>query len=192
MEGTSMFFDGLQPLFRILVVGTLGYLGLVVLLRVSGKRTLSKWNAFDFVVTVAFGSALATLLLSADTNLAEGLFALALLILLQGAITFLASRSRHVQSLVKAQPALLLYRGETIDAALRRERVTAAEVQAAVRANGQAALEDVEAVVLETDGSFSVIASSDGGSDSALEGVDGYEEAARRQGDAAGGRSTPG
>lgn len=181
-----MLFDGLEPLIRTLIVGTLGYLGLIVLLRVSGKRTLSKWNAFDFVVTVAFGSTLATLLLSPDTSLAGGLFALALLIVLQAVITFLSSRSRRFHRLVKARPTLLLYRGRPIEEALRRERVTATEVHAAVRANGHAALEEIEAVVLETDGSFSVMASVGGDSDTALEGVEGYEEAARRHGSAEG------
>lgn len=187
-----MLFDGLQPLIRTLIVGTLGYLGLVVLLRVSGKRTLSKWNAFDFVVTVAFGSTLATLLLSRDTTLADGLFALALLIVLQALITFLSSRSRRFHRLIKASPTLLLYRGQPLEEALRRERVTEAEVHAAVRSNGHAAIEEVEAVVLETDGSFSVMASVDGDSDTALEGVEGYEEAARRQGSAEGGPIAPG
>ena len=48
-----MFFSSWQGLLRVLVVGALAYLLLVVLLRVSGKRTLAKMNAFDLVVTVA-------------------------------------------------------------------------------------------------------------------------------------------
>lgn len=53
-----MFFDGWSDLLRILVVGSLAYAGLVGFLRVSGKRTLAKMNAFDLVVTVALGSTL--------------------------------------------------------------------------------------------------------------------------------------
>lgn len=176
-----MLFDGLQPLVRTLVVGTLAYLGLVVLLRVSGKRTLSKWNAFDFVVTVAFGSMLATILLSRDTSLATGLLALALLVTLQAAITFLSTRWRGFQRFVKARPTLLLYRGRIDEAAIRRQRVTREEIHAAVRANGHAAVEDVEAVVLETDGSFSVMGSIEGRTDTALEGVEGYDGAEARR-----------
>jgi uncharacterized membrane protein YcaP (DUF421 family) len=62
-------------------------------LRVSGKRTLSKWNAFDFVVTIALGSILATVLLSKDVRLAEGLTACALLVGLQFLNTWIAVRS---------------------------------------------------------------------------------------------------
>ena len=75
-----MFFDSGTVLVRTVVVGTLASLALVALLRLAGKRTLSKWNAFDLVVTVAFGSTLATALLSKDTSLAQGVVAFALLV----------------------------------------------------------------------------------------------------------------
>lgn len=60
------------------MVGTSAYFALLLMLRASGTRTLSKMNAFDFVVTVAFGSTLATVMLSEDVALAEGGLALAL------------------------------------------------------------------------------------------------------------------
>jgi uncharacterized membrane protein YcaP (DUF421 family) len=78
-----MLFDSWTGLGRVLIVGTLAYAALVLLLRISGKRTLTKLNAFDLIVTVALGSTLATVLLSSSVALAEGVAALALLILLQ-------------------------------------------------------------------------------------------------------------
>jgi uncharacterized membrane protein YcaP (DUF421 family) len=75
-----MLFDSWAGLGRVLVVGTLAYVALVLLLRISGKRTLTKLNAFDLVVTVALGSTLATVLLSKSVALAEGALALCLLI----------------------------------------------------------------------------------------------------------------
>ena len=75
-----MFFDNWSDLLRVVVVGTLAYASLVVLLRISGKRTLSKMNAFDLVVTVALGSTLATVLLTKDVALVEGMLAFALLV----------------------------------------------------------------------------------------------------------------
>ncbi|MBL6458440.1 DUF421 domain-containing protein [Belnapia sp. T6] len=152
-----MFFDNWTGLLRVVVVGILAYTALVLLLRVTGKRTLSKMNAFDLIVTVALGSTLATVLLSKDVALAEGITAFALLVLLQYAITWLSVRSDRVRSFVKAEPCLLLSDGRFLHAAMRRERVTEDEVQAAARAQGIASLDDVAAAVLETDGSFSVI-----------------------------------
>lgn len=153
----QMLFDGWTGPLRTLVVGVLAYVALVALLRVSGKRTLGKWNAFDLVVTVAFGSTLSTALLSRDTSLVQVVCAFAVLVGLQFTVTWLSVRSRRVGEAVKSTPALLLHRGVFLDAALRRERVTEGEVRAAIRASGIAAVEDVHAAVLETDGTISVI-----------------------------------
>lgn len=152
-----MFFDSWSGLARVLVVGVLAYAGLVLLLRASGKRTLAKMSAFDLVVTVALGSTLATIILTEDVALFEGLLAFATLIALQFIVAWLSVRSATVTGLVKAEPALLARRGDLLHSAMRRERVTEGEIQAAVRAGGLATLEDAEAVILETDGSFSVV-----------------------------------
>lgn len=166
-----MFFDDWPGLLRVLVVGTLAYAALVLALRISGKRTLSKMNAFDLVVTVALGSTLATVLLSQSVALAEGVLAFLLLIGLQYAVAWLSVRFPSFQALVKAEPRLLFHGGRMLQAALRNERVAREEVMAAVRAAGYDSLEQVEAVILETDGTFSVIARRADGGASALANV---------------------
>lgn len=168
-----MFFNGWDSLLRTLVVGVLAYVTLIVFLRVSGKRTLSKMNAFDLVVTVALGSTLATVLLTKDIALAEGALAFALLIGLQFVVTWSSVRARWVRQLVTGEPLMLLYRGEFLAAAMRRARVTEEEVWAAVRSAGLASLGGAEAVVLETDGSFSVVHQGSESGRSSLAGVQG-------------------
>lgn len=170
-----MWFDSWSGLGRVLVVGVCAYAALVLMLRISGKRTLSKMNAFDFVVTVALGSTLATVFLSKDVALAEGLLAFALLIALQWTVAWLALRSAGWRKLIKSEPRLLAWRGQLNEAALRDERITAGEVNAALRSSGVAALAEVEAVVLETDGSVSVIRSGSAERDpTALRSVRGF------------------
>jgi uncharacterized membrane protein YcaP (DUF421 family) len=166
-----MLFADASTFARTLVVGLLAYVGLVLLLRVSGRRTLSKMNAFDFVVTVALGSTLATILLDRNVSLAQGLLALGLLIAMQFAVTWSSVRTRWVRRLVTGEPALLVHRGAMLPGALRHARVTEDEVHAALRAAGVASVADVEAVVLETDGSFSVIRTGAGSGPSSLDGV---------------------
>jgi uncharacterized membrane protein YcaP (DUF421 family) len=156
-----MMFDNWAGLGRTLMVGTFAYLGLVVMLRASGKRTLSKMNAFDLVVTVAIGSTLAATLLNQDVALAEGLLAMALLVGLQFAITWLSVRSQAVSEFVKSEPSLLYHQGRYMERELKRMRVTRSEVQAAVRQTGKLSIEAVDAVVLETDGTFSVLSAAD-------------------------------
>lgn len=166
-----MFFNSWTDLLHVVVVGTLVYVALIVCLRITGKRTLSKWNAFDFIVTISLGSILASAFLSRTVALTEGIFAVVVLISLQYLITWLSVRFASIRNLVKAQPTLLLDRGTMLQSALCSQRVTESEVRAAVRAAGIAALEDVDAVVLETDGSFSVIKHSQAGSRSALQDI---------------------
>ena len=167
----AIFFNGSSVLGRTLLIGVLAYVSLVFMLRVSGKRTLAKMNAFDLVVTVAIGSTLATIVLSKSVALAEGLLALALLIGMQFAISWSSTRMPWLRRVVTGEPRLLLRDGTMLDEALRDARVTREEVRAAVRSAGIGALGDVAAVVLETDGSFSVIAGQPGAALSSLDGV---------------------
>ncbi|MBU2135761.1 MAG: DUF421 domain-containing protein [Alphaproteobacteria bacterium] len=150
-------FTGWDPIIRILVVGAAAYVALVIVLRASGKRTLSKLNAFDLVVTVAIGSTFSAILTSKDLALAEGVAALALLVGLQYAVTFLSVRIGAVDRLVKSEPSLLLKDGEPLPGALRQQRVTQEELLAAIRTSGGAELSDAAFVVLESDGTLSAV-----------------------------------
>lgn len=152
-----MFWSSWSDLARIVILGTLAYLGVILMLRAAGKRLLSKMNAFDFVVTVALGSTLATVLLSKDVALAEGLTALALLIVLQYLIAWLSVRITWLRRLTRSDPTLLFFRGRYLEDAMRRERVTPDSVRAGMRAQGYLYPGQVEAAVLETDGSLTVI-----------------------------------
>jgi uncharacterized membrane protein YcaP (DUF421 family) len=154
---TAMLFDSWIGLGRVLLVGTLAYAALVAILRISGKRTLTKLNAFDLVVTVALGSTLATVLLSKSVALAEGVLAMALLVLLQYAIAWLSVRSPRFQNLVKSEPTLIAHQGRFLDGAMRDQRITREEVMAALRSNGIADPAQATAVILETDGTIAVI-----------------------------------
>lgn len=166
-----MLFDDLSGLLRILVVGPLAYVSLVLLLRVSGKRTLAQLNAFDFIVTVALGSTLATVVLTNSVAYAEGALALGLLILLQLVVALVSVRVPAFRGAVTSGPSALLRDGQIDHAALTRERISEASVLEAVRGAGIGGLELVAAVVLEPNGSISVIASDQRGTGSALAGL---------------------
>ena len=164
-----MWFDSWGDIGRIVAVGAAAYVTLVVLLRLSGKRTLAKLNAFDLVVTVAFGSTLATILLSTDVSWSEGVVALALLAALQFVVSSVSARLPGGRSAVTAQPTVLLRDGVPLEDAMREQRITHSEVRQAIRSSGVGGLDLVAAVVLESDGKLSVITSSQLGDGSALE-----------------------
>ena len=166
-----MIFDSWTAVIRLIGFGTISYLALIAVLRISGKRTLSKMYAFDLVITVAMGSTLATILLSKEVALVEGLTALALLVLLQLAITWTSVRSNTVRRWVVSEPKLVFHRGVFLRDAMLSERITEAEILAAMRTNGLGSVKDVGAVVLETDGTLSAFG-ADGLDSEILRGVE--------------------
>ncbi|ROU00239.1 DUF421 domain-containing protein [Histidinibacterium lentulum] len=164
-------FHGWEQILRVIVVGVLGYAAMVLILRASGKRTLAKLNAFDLVVTVALGSTLASILLSETVALSEGVAAIATLVACQYAVALASVRSRRLARLVRSEPELLLRGGEICPGALHRARVSEADLRAVLRTEGVADPGDVAAVILESDGTFSVIESGTPGTGELTEGM---------------------
>ena len=156
-----MFFQGWAAIGRIFVLGGLAYIGLVLFLRLSGKRTLSMMDPFDFVITTALGSVLAQTILSKEVTLMDGLAAYLVLIGLQFVVTWLGVHLRFVRHLIKPQPKLLFYRGEFLKEVMNHEHIHEVEILAAVRSYGLPSLDEVEAVVLEANSQFSVIRRAD-------------------------------
>jgi uncharacterized membrane protein YcaP (DUF421 family) len=171
MISGAMFFNNWAVLGRTVVVGVLAYLALVLVIRIAGKRTLSKMNAFDLIVTVALGSTLASILLSPEVSLAEGGVAFVVLAGMQFVISWSSLHLHGLRRLVTAQPQLLFQDGRMRKNAMRRARVTEAEVLAAMRQAGHRDTAGVMAVVMETDGSLSVLDTRGQGA-STLQGVD--------------------
>jgi uncharacterized membrane protein YcaP (DUF421 family) len=153
----GVLFDGWADFGRVIGVGAAGYVLTVIAVRVAGKRTLAKLNAFDLVVTVALGSVLATIALSREVSLSEGAGAIGLLVVAQWFVSWASVHVSWFGTAVRAEPSIVYDRGRFDDAALTRNRVLRAEVVQAIRASGCGDLELVAVVVLETDGSLSVV-----------------------------------
>ena len=168
----DFLFKSWSSLGKTLLLAVLIYPLLIVVLRAGGKRTLSKMNAFDFIVTVAIGSLLASTILS-TASLAEGVGAITALVGFQTLITWLSVRSDRFEALIKSQPTLVFHDGQYIERAMRSQRVTREEIRNAIRTSSAASVEDTAAVILESDGSFSVLPTVERGKAEALAGVDG-------------------
>ena len=119
-----MIFENWPKLERVFLMAILAYTALVLLLRISGKRTLAKMNVFDFVFVVALGSALATTILSPNITLTEGVLAVMTLIALQVVLSWVCVRSRSLDKLINGEPTLVFYRGEFLRERMQKERVT--------------------------------------------------------------------
>ena len=157
MDKVVFFYGGIEPLIRIVVVGTLAYVSLIILLRISGKRALAQLNAFDFVITIAIGSTLGRLITAKGVSLAESVTAFFTLIFLQYLVSWLTVRSSPFDNLITTSPSLLYFRGQFLRKAMQAQRITQAQLLAAVRENRIASLEDVEAIVMESAGTIAVV-----------------------------------
>lgn len=144
--------------------------GLIILfIRLSGKRSTSQMNNFDWIVTVTMGSVAASMILLDDVTLLEGGLAMALLLLLQYLVTTAVKAYPFAERIIKAKPVALMENGKWDEKAMKAERVTRSEVEAAVRGSGETNTDCVEKVVLETDATLSVITKRSASAKSLLE-----------------------
>ena len=153
----KILFQGWEPLLRTAIGTTVTYVALVILLRLAGQRTLAKWYAFDLIVTIALGSTFANSVLTNNISVAQSLVGFVILIGLQFIVAFVVARWSYLRVIVNPHPTLLLHCETFVHDAMRRQRVAEADVRAAVRHQGIGRLEDVGAVTVEADGTFSVI-----------------------------------
>lgn len=170
----KLFYDNTQSLLRIIISAPLIYFLVIVYIKLMGKRTTSQLNSFDWLVTVAMGSVVASVVMQKDTPILNAAFAIFILMGLQFLLTKLMFRFPFWKKLVRSTPRLLLFEGEYILSNMKKERIVKSEILAAVREKGMADLRDVYAVVIETDASLSVIKKNESSSHSTLEDVAGF------------------
>lgn len=154
----SYFWAGWSPIWHTLLVGTVGYLTLVILLRGTGPRTMAKMTPLDFVIAVTLGSTFGRVVTAKEVSLAQAVVALVLLVVVQWVLAALRARWRFMRRLLDSPPALLFYDGELQPRTLRRHRLTEHDVHAAARGSGHGSLANVQAVILHQDGTLGVIA----------------------------------
>lgn len=153
----KIFFDNQDNLVRIVVSAPIIYVMVILYIRLMGKRTTSRMNSFDWIVTVAMGSLVASTIVKQDISIIEGALAIFLLLLLQFLLTKTMVYSPRLRKIVRSTPQLLVYNGEYLKDNMRTERIVKNEILSAIRHKGIQNIKEVHAVVLETDATFSII-----------------------------------
>ncbi len=171
----AVFFDGWDGVARVAVLAVLGYVALIIMLRLARKRSLAQMNTFDFVNVVVVGELLAIMIMDDRVSLAEGLTGIGVMVVLALLISWAQTKSRSFELSINGEPTLLMRRGRFLHGAMKKQRLTEAEILSIVREHGVADLEDVEAVVLETNGAFSVVHFGTPSAASALRDVPGMQ-----------------
>ncbi|UVI39142.1 DUF421 domain-containing protein [Qipengyuania spongiae] len=168
MDMMQVFFNSGPGLARTVVAAIFAYGSMVLVLRIAGKHALSKLHVFDFIVTVALGSTLANILLNDEVALAEGLVATVMLVGMQWVVAKTAVSFEPWRRYIRSAPQILLRHGELDAEAMLSERVTEVEVDIAIRMRGFGDRSMIAYVVLESDGTLSVISEDLAGDESAL------------------------
>jgi uncharacterized membrane protein YcaP (DUF421 family) len=131
------------------------YLALLILLRLGGKRQLAQMNTFDLIVILLLSNVVQNAVIGTDDSLAGGLLGATVLVAANWVVvraTFLHPLATRI---LQGSPTQLVENGEVDEHALRHELITQAELDAALRRQGMDGLDDVEAVVIEPEGSIS-------------------------------------
>ncbi len=150
-------------LLGVLLSGLGAYLFLLLCVRLAGLRSFAKMSSFDFAITVAMGSLLATTIIARNPPLLQGIAGLVVLFGLQFTLSHLRRATSWVPRLVDNSPLLLMAGSEVISDNLDRARMTEDDLKSKLRMAGITHPEQVLAVVMETTGDVAVLKSSDAG-----------------------------
>lgn len=137
------------------------YIALIGFTRLAGLRSFSKMSSFDFAITVAVGSVIATTILTKDPPLFQAIVALGLLYFIRNGVAKLRGISPLISKLVDNQPILLMKGSQMLDENLKVTKVTPNDLRAKLREANVTDFSQIKAVVLETTGDISVLHTKD-------------------------------
>jgi uncharacterized membrane protein YcaP (DUF421 family) len=144
----------METVVRTVVV----YLILLVLIRLTGRRTLAQLSAFDFVVLLIVGGTTQRALLGQDYSVINAMLVVVTLLLLDVVFSLIERDSSLFAKLVNGVPMILVEDGRLLRARLHKARLTEADVLAAARrSRGIERLADIKYAILEASGEISVI-----------------------------------
>ncbi len=136
------------------------YLAVIIFTRIAGKRSFSKMSSFDFAMTVAIGSIMATTILSKSVSMVQGIVGLAIVYILQISAALLR-RFEFFQKAIDNTPLLLMDGEKILDDNLRKARVTESDLRSKLREANVIQRSQIKAVIFETTGDISVMHADD-------------------------------
>ena len=146
-----------MPWWEFILRAVVVYAVVLGMVRFSGKRALGQITPFDVLLIVLLGNAVQNALLGTDTSLGGGLLLAATLILLNYGVGWITTRNRRVERIIEGEPVVIARDGRLFDAVLRRELISRADFEAAMRQQACLGVEFVELALLETSGHITII-----------------------------------
>lgn len=150
-------FDLAMPWWQFVLRACVVYFVLLWMIRASGKRTMGQFTPFDMLLVVLLGNAVQNALLGSDTSVAGGLLLAATLITLNWIVGLVSARSEKIEILIEGSPVLLARDGEVYREVLRRELISRADFDKALREAGCLEIDKIRLAVLETNGHITIV-----------------------------------
>ena len=150
-------FDLAMPWWAFVLRACIVYFILLALIRASGKRTMGQFTPFDMLLVVLLGNAVQNALLGQDTSVGGGLLLALTLLILNWLVGLVSARSARMEALVEGVPVLLARDGKVYKDVLRRELISRADFDKAMRESGVEDIEDIRMAVLETNGHITLV-----------------------------------
>ena len=149
-------FDMQLPWWEFIVRGAVVYCALLLMVRISGKRTVGQFTPFDLLVVMLLSEAVSNSLSGSDDSLIGGLIVASTLVALNVGIAVATANSKKIADLVDGTAVLLGREGRIFDDVRKASRVSEHDIAQALR-EADCALEDMQCIFLEADGSISVL-----------------------------------
>jgi len=153
----SGLFDLSMPWWEFVLRAVIVYVVLLVMVRLSGKRTVGQFTPFDLILVVLLGNAVQNSLIGEDMSLIGGLILAATLISLNWLTGWVTSRSQRLDRAIEGNPVLLARDGHIFEQVLLREQVSEADLKQALRQADCGDIGEIGLAVLETNGHISVV-----------------------------------
>lgn len=150
-------FELAMPWWEFVLRAFAVYVALLAMVRVTGKRSVSQTTPFDMVLIVLLGTAVQNSLIGEDISLLGGLILAATLIAMNYLVGWVTARWRTAHSVAEGDPVLLARNGEVFARVLRRQNLSRADFDEAMRRNGLRDDAEIECAWLEADGSVSLL-----------------------------------
>jgi hypothetical protein len=145
-------FDLSLPWWHFVVRAALIYAALMLLVRLSGKRTVGEFTPFDLVVLILLGESVQGGITGGDESVLSGFIVATTLIGMNYLVGFATARSSHIDAIIEGEPVVLVRHGHLNKKALKRNNIPESDLQESLRKAGLTDTEDVELAMLETDG----------------------------------------
>lgn len=158
-QGKTMpdLFALAMPWWEFILRAVVVYVVVLGMVRLGGKRALGQITPFDVLLIVLLGNAVQNALLGTDTSLGGGLLLAATLILLNYGVGWLTTRNRRMERVIEGEPTVIARDGRLLEGVLRRELISRADFDAALRQQGGLRIEDVQIALLETTGHITIL-----------------------------------